>query len=334
MEKGLKQGRKKVLYVVTKSNFGGAQRYVYDLATHLPAEYEPVVAFGPAQGVDEPGILASKLAERGVRTVFLHELGRDIGPSDLAGFRAIRRLFADERPDIVHLNSSKAGLLGVLAARLTKVPRTIFTAHGWPFREERSLPWRMVAWLGSFATVLLADKTICVSEADRASFAVPPLSRRLARIYNGIDLSFSLGSGETIRSAFPRGVRITGTIGELTPNKNQSALIEAARVDPGLFVAIVGEGEDRPRLEKSIANLHLEERVKLFGYLPAHDVLRGFDTFALPSKKEGLPYVLIEARAAHVQIEARRTGGVPEVLDLPLETFSLERMVAETIALY
>jgi glycosyltransferase involved in cell wall biosynthesis len=74
--------------------------------------------------------------------------------------------------------------------------------------------------------------------------------------------------------------------------------------------------------------------VKLFGFIPAAEVLRGFDTFALPSLKEGLPYVLIEAKAAGLPIEANRVGGVGEILDHDLEEFSLPRMVKETVAVY
>ncbi|HEV3245102.1 MAG TPA: glycosyltransferase, partial [Candidatus Paceibacterota bacterium] len=79
----------------------------------------------------------------------------------------------------------------------------------------------------------------------------------------------------------------------------------------------------------------LTERVKLLGFVPARGALKGFDTFALPSKKEGLPYVLLEAKLAGLPIVANRVGGVGEILDAKdLNEFSLERMVARTIALY
>jgi glycosyltransferase involved in cell wall biosynthesis len=100
-------------------------------------------------------------------------------------------------------------------------------------------------------------------------------------------------------------------------------------------VAIVGEGEDRSRLEATIQEYGLESRVKLFGFIPALEVLRGFDVFALPSLKEGLPYVLIEAKAAGLPIVANRVGGVGEILDAPdMNEFSLDRMVEKTIEVY
>jgi glycosyltransferase involved in cell wall biosynthesis len=77
------------------------------------------------------------------------------------------------------------------------------------------------------------------------------------------------------------------------------------------------------------------KRVNLFGYLPAANVLKGFDTFALPSLKEGLPYVLLEAKQAGLPIVANRVGGVGEILDAKdLREFSLEQMVKKTAQLY
>lgn len=330
--------KKKILFVITKSNFGGAQRYVYDLATHIPNEhYDVAVVHGTAgTAPGAPGILSNMLTKRGIRTVYIPELGRDISwMHDWKTLRTLIRTFKKERPDIVHLNSSKIGGLGTLAARITRVPRIIFTAHGWPFRESRGALSRALIWITSLATVLLSHTTICVSDSDRDALArVPIIGRKLVRIHNGIDLSAVLGSGERIRSAFPPGVRITGTIGELTKNKNHVALIEEVLKKQNMYVAIVGEGELRDTLEKRIREYGLTERVKLFGFIPAAEVLRGFDEFALPSLKEGLPYVLLEAKLAGLPIHATRVGGVGEILDGTINDFSLERMVHETEAVY
>ena len=164
---------------------------------------------------------------------------------------------------------------------------------------------------------------------------MPFVAHKTVRIYNGIDLHIQFGSGEIIRSAFPANVKITGTVGELIKNKNQRALIAEAKDNPSMYVAIVGEGEDRPVLERKIKEYGLENRVKLFGFVPSPEVLRGFDTFALPSIKEGLPYVLIEAKVAGLPIVANRIGGVSEILEAKdLSEFSLETMVSKTVALY
>lgn len=324
--------RRKILYVITKSNWGGAQRYVYDLATSLPKDrFDVHVAHG------QPGRLAEELIRAGIAVHPIRSLARDISlVGDVRSFSELMRLFRDERPDIVHLNSSKAAGLGALAARIAGVPRIVFTAHGWPFGEKRSFTWRLFAYIGSWATSLFSHAVIAVSKHDlMRGQRLPFCSGRMHLIYNGIDLNVPFGNGELIRRAFPPGARITGTVGELTHNKNQMALIEQAKNDPDKYVAIVGEGEERTKLEARIKAYGLEERVKLFGFELATDVLRGFDTFALPSLKEGLPYLLLEARVAGLPIEANRVGGVGEILDAKdMSMFSLDRMVEQTIDLY
>lgn len=323
--------------MITKSNWGGAQRYVFDLATRLPKEqFEVAVAAGGS------GALKEKLRARGVPLFDIAAMQRDVSlGSDLKSFFELYRLFKKERPYIVHLNSSKAGGVGALAARLAGVPKIIFTAHGWPFWEQRSLPAKALIWLASWATALLSSKVVCVSDYDlRIARQMPGVGQTAVRIYNGIDLHAPLGDGEIIRNAFPlpagrQGrIKITGTVGELTKNKNQIALIEEAAQKPAMYVAIVGEGELRGMLENKIKNYGLESRVKLFGFLPAAEVLKGFDIFALPSIKEGLPYVLLEAKAAGLPIEANPVGGIPEILNGRMEDFSLEKMVSETVKLY
>lgn len=323
---------KKVLFVITKSNWGGAQRYVYDLATALPKNtYAVQVAFG------QSGILAQKLAIAGIATHTIKSLQRDVSAiADMKSFFELLRLFRAEHPDIVHLNSSKAGGIGALAARIAGVPRIIFTAHGWPFWEQRNIFSRILIFLFSWGTALLAHKVIVVSDYDlKVAKKMPCVAHKTVRIYNGIDPNFPLGSAEVIRDSFPAGARITGTIGELNKNKNQISLIEQAKNNPSLHVAIVGEGENRSYLIKKIQEYGLDARVKLFGFMPANEVLRGFDVFALPSIKEGLPYVLLEAKAVGLPINANRIGGIGEILDAKdMSEFSLEKMVQKTAELY
>jgi glycosyltransferase involved in cell wall biosynthesis len=322
--------RKKILFVITKANWGGAQRYVFDLATALSkSEFEPAVAFG------QPGLLALKLKEASVATRVISSLERDISLfSDIKSFFELYTLFRNERPDVVHLNSSKAGGVGALAARIAGVPRIIFTAHGWPFWEQRNPLSRGLIYLFSWITVLLSHKVIVVSNYDlQVAKKMPFVAHKIIRIYNGI-APLELTDASEIRHSFP-GKRITGTIGELTNNKNQIALIEQAKKETDLHVAIVGEGENRKFLQDKIIEYGLGQRVILFGFRDAREVLKGFDVFALPSLKEGLPYVLLEAKSAGLPIVANRVGGVGEILDAKdLSEFSLEEMVSRTSAVY
>jgi len=322
--------QRKILYVITKGNFGGAQRYVFDVATHLTRErFLPTVACG------EPGRLLEKLRTAGIRTIVVPSLSRDVSfLRDARSFLSLLRLFRLERPHIVHLNSSKAAALGTLAARLAGVPRVVVTIHGWPFLEKRSPLWRLFVKLASYATSLLAHAVIVISKHDlEIALRWPLVGKKLTHIYHGI-APLRLGSGESIRAAFPPGARIVGTVGELTANKNQSELILRALREPDICVAIVGEGELGSALSESIRANGLQSRVKLFGFVPAEEVLRGFDVFALPSLKEGLPYVLIEAKLAGLPIDANLVGGVAEIIAGDPQEFLLEKMLQKTLEVY
>ena len=316
--------KRKVLYVITKSNWGGAQRYVFDLATNLPKQdFDVSVILGG------DGLLAQKLQQEKTsvyRSLFMQ---RDMSMlADIKSFFELYRLFKQIQPDVVHLNSSKAGGVGALAARMAGVKNIIFTVHGLPEDEPRGVLARLLIKVATRLTFALCDKVITVSKDNQRRV------RGSVLIYNGIG-PIVFGTGDTIRSAFPPGVTITGTIGELNKNKNQQALIEGAKRTPNMFVAIIGEGEMRGELERLINKYNLNNRVKLFGFLPAAEVLKGFDIFALPSLKEGLPYVLLEAKQAGLPIVANRVGGIGEILDAKdLPDFSLQTMVQKTSALY
>lgn len=328
--------KKKILYVITKSNWGGAQRYVYDLAVNLPKEqFEVVVAFGGTGKKNaSSGLLTERLKENGIRTIFLLTFTRDIYFfREFKAFLELLKVIREEKPDVLHLNSSKAGGLGALAGRIAKVRNIIFTAHGFAHNEMRPFYQRGLIWVLSWFTILFAHTVVVLSHYELKHAPVIFSRRKLIAIHNGIDSKTQFESGEKIRSSFPLDAHITGTIGELTKNKNQIVLIEQANNDQKMYVAIVGEGEERVRLETKIKEYSLETRVKLFGFIPANEVLRGFDVFALPSIKEGLPYVLLEAKLIGLPIIANRVGGVGEILDTT-EEFSIFRMISETEKIY
>ncbi len=126
--------KKKILVVITKSNWGGAQRYVHDLARHLKEDFDITVACGGT------GELVERLTALGIRTLTIPGLARDVHPmQDLAVCIRLGRIIKKERPDVLHLNSSKIGVIGAILGRLIGIKRIIFTAHGWAWNEAPSL---------------------------------------------------------------------------------------------------------------------------------------------------------------------------------------------------
>lgn len=331
----------KILYGITKSNFGGAQRYVFDLACEAKRRGHDVAVL-----CGDGGALVEKLKAENIRTITLPRLDRDINLlTEIPIGIEVMKVLQKEKPDVFHINSSKMGGTGAFAVRLMNLfwlltgsshrTTAVFTAHGWPFWEPRHVMARLLIYFFSWLTAVFAHRVVVVSDYDkRVARRMPFVAHKTVRIYNGIDFNTEFGHGDVIRKAFPVGARITGTVGELNNNKNQIALIEEARRNPDMYVAIVGEGENRAFLEEKICEYGLTERVKLFGFLPREVVLKGFDTFALPSLKEGLPYVLLEAKLAGLELKANPVGGVGEILNQDIKTFSLEKMFRETFALY
>jgi glycosyltransferase involved in cell wall biosynthesis len=318
---------KKLLFVITKSNWGGAQKYVFDLATNLPkGKFEAVVAFGGtgSDGAAE-GELATRLRSAGIRTIFVESFARDIRL--LAEFHALFeliRIFRAEKPDIVHLNSSKAGGIGALAARVRGIRNIIFTVHGSPIDEDRNPLFKLLIDIATRLTFSLCRVIIVVSQNDLARAK----SGKANLIYSGIKAIDFGGRQEARAKLVSEGVALrrekdvwVATNAELHPNKNLFTAIDAvARHNethfPKIFYLIMSGGELRKKLEEDIARRRIREHVMLLGFVEnAPQYLKAFDIFFLPSKKEGLPYALLEAGAAALPVVASNIGGIPEIVE-------------------
>lgn len=313
----------KILYVITKGTWGGAQKYVFDLATSLPQDLTPIVAFGTV------GLLKDKLNEAWVKTIEIPSLGRDINPFlDIKSFFELLSIYRKEKPDIVHLNSSKIGGLGALAARLAGIKKIIFTAHGWAFNEERSFLSKKIIYFISWLTVLSSHKVIVLGNREmEQALAMPFAKKKIVKIANGINPPAFLDRNEA-RAFIASKVTLPQNadslpwvvaIGELHKNKGYEYALETiyrSKV-PSLYF-IIGEGEERDTIEKLIQEKNLQEKVFLLGGYRdignAAQYLKAFDVFMLTSVKEGLPYVLIEAGFARLPVLATDVGDVQQII--------------------
>lgn len=317
--------RKKVLFTITKSNWGGAQRYVYDLATSLPkGEFDVVVALGGN------GTLKDRLKQADIRVISITSWQRDIAfARDLKSFFEIFRVIRAEKPHVVHANSSKAGGVTALSARIAQVPTIIFTAHGWPFNDPVGLLNRCVRWFFSWVTSLLSHYTITVSEHNyKQGRHMPFAKRKMRMIHNGIQrtpfvdkTSSRQALAEKLLLQGQSSIFLVGSVGEMNKNKNLGSTIRAIararnqkpRID--FRLCIIGDGEERPGLTDLVRKLDLQDVVYMIGGVPAAEYLPGFDTLVMPSKKEGLPYVILEAGNAELPVIAARVGGIPEIIE-------------------
>lgn len=310
---------KKILYLITQSEFGGAQRYIFDLAVNLKNEFNIEIAFGE-QG--EEGELAKQLAKAGIKYYTIPHLQRSISlGNDWLALKEIINLFKKTKPDIVHLNSSKISILGSLAGIFSK-SKIVYTAHGWVFNEPLGWPMKVFYQLAEKITAKFKDKIICVSEFDYQAAIQKKIApkNKLAAIHNGIE-PIKFLSGKTTARPFQDGQNmVVGSIGNLYKTKGYVYLVQAADILINqeilpLSFFIVGEGEERKILESMIAEFGLTKNITLFGQMSgAAKILPSFDIYVCSSVKEGLSYTLLEAMSAGLPIVATQVGGNSEMI--------------------
>jgi glycosyltransferase involved in cell wall biosynthesis len=318
--------KKKILFVITKSNWGGAQRYVYDLALSLDKNVFDVSVIAGGNG-----LLAEKLQSANIAVTSLDSMQRDVNlKKEIRSALELFKIFRKTKPDIVHLNSSKAGGLGALAARLAGVKNIIFTAHAWAFNENRGTLSKMVISFLHWMTVILSHRTIAVSDSVKEQVIhMPFMKNKIEVIHLGMD-PYDLKQREEAKLALQTKTNSVeteneiwvGTISELHPVKGIPYTIDAIAlirdVQPELNIKfyIIGEGEQRALIEKQIIKRRLESRVFLTGFIDeAKTYLKAFDIFALSSLSEAFGYSILEAGLAGIPVIATDVGGIPEVID-------------------
>jgi len=326
--------KQKILYIITKSNQGGAQKNVYDLAVGLSQNNFDISVFAGGNGW-----LLDELSKKNIRAESLPFLARNINPvADISVLFHLIFLFKKERPDIIHLHSSKIGGIGALAARVYNLTaksyklkaRIIFTAHGWAFNEKRFFIPRAFIWIASWVTVLLCDDIITITKKDTVqASSMPFISKsKIQYIPNGIGHIDFLPQSQAREillgpklNQIPQSALWLGTISELTVNKGLTYALEAIAIlkkdttmPPFIFV-IIGEGEEQAMLEKQIKTEYLSDTVFLIGHKKdAQTLLKAFNIFTLTSLKEGLPYVILEAGLAGLPILATNVGGIQDII--------------------
>ncbi len=331
--------QKKVIFLITKSVWGGAQRYVYDLATSLPKDQFSVLVVAGGNGA-----LIEKLGNADIRTSSLPTLQMDnklgdvlfsfVNISALAGFL---RMFRKEEPDIIHLNSSKVGGLGAVAGLLYKIffkpkgknPKIIFTVHGWAFNEPRNQFARAIIYSLQWLNAAICDRVILISKNDYREGLSMPFFKKTKFVLIPLGIK-PLGDNMLAKQAARKKLRdnfqidfgespIIGTIAEFTENKGLVYLLEAASklkmLGFNCATILIGSGKLEAELKKRATELGIEKNIFLTGFIKdAWKYLKCFDVFVLPSLKEGLPYTIIEAMAAGVPVVASSVGGVPDLI--------------------
>lgn len=308
-----------ILYVITKATWGGAQHYVYDL---IAEAQKRGMAVQLAYGI--PGTLSERVSTLGIPCFQIGRLTRDISVIDeFRVFFSLIRLLRKEKPDVLHLNSSKAGGLGALAGRIAGIKTIVFTAHGWAFTEPRNMFSKILFGILHYFTVDLSHITIANSNAT-ASYTTwwPFAGKKIHTVHLGIEELIFADRNEARAELIAKDPTLAatkdalwiGTIAELHRNKGLDVGVRAwkrAGVRDAQWV-VLGGGEEEAHLE---AQARATDGVHFLGDTPnASAYLRAFDIFLLPSRTESFGYVLLEAGLAELPVIATKAGGIPEVV--------------------
>ncbi|HKM54517.1 MAG TPA: glycosyltransferase [Isosphaeraceae bacterium] len=307
----------RVVHVVLSLDIGGLERIVADL-----------VRVGRALGqipsvicLERPGTLAAQVESLGVPV-----LCADKPPGlRLETIGRVRELLRQLRPDVLHTHQIGALVYAGPAARRERIPVVVHTEHTNTIARHRSLSRQFrtrLLWglAGSYAA-----RFFCVSDdianAVKAYWTIS--QRRVIVVPNGIDTRAfdSDGDCEFLRRelGIPHGVPVIGTVGRLNEVKSQDLLIRSfaqiSNHDPKPHLLLVGDGPERQRLQQLAENLGISDRVHFAGYQPRPEqFLHVMDIFALTSRHEGMPLVILEAWAAGLPVVASRVGGVPKMI--------------------
>lgn len=316
-------GRPLVLHVITLLELGGAQQNtLYSVAHHDRSRFRAALLAGTGGVLDEEAL---RIPDAEVR--LLPSLRREISPvADPVALFALARAFRRMGPAIVHTHSSKAGILGRLAARWARVPRVVHTVHGWSFNDTQPAPvstfYRSLERVAARAT----DRIVCVSEKDRETGIALGIGARdrYVLVRSGIDLADFAPRPErraAVRAALgvAEGEILVGAVACLKPQKAPLDLVEAAAEararDPRLRFVLAGDGELRGPVEERARALGLGESFRLLGWRrDVPDLLAAMDLFVLTSLFEGLPRAVLQAMTAGVPVVATAVGGTPEVV--------------------
>jgi glycosyltransferase involved in cell wall biosynthesis len=302
----------RVVHVVLSLDLGGLERVVVALVREGARLGQRVAVVC----LERPGTLAARVEELGAAVICLHKRpGLRLG---IVG--RLKAVFQELRPDVVHTHQIGALFYAGPAARQTRVPAVVHTEHGKHYAGRLR-----TRWLGRLAA-RHAARFVCVSQdiADEVvSCRVAP-RKKVGVVFNGIDTR-AFEDAESVASirqtlGVPQGAPLIGTVGRLSEIKRQDLLLRAfARVRervPDAHLVLVGDGPMMRSLRELAAKLGIDGNVHFAGFQARPEpYLLAMDVFALTSRSEGMPLVVLEAWAAARPVVTSNAGGLPDLID-------------------
>jgi len=311
----------KILYVITKLELGGAQKQLLELIFNLDKDRYSIFLFTAREGILIKD--AESISHLKIKKSFFLE--RPINPlRDIFALIELYLFIRKIKPQIVHTHSSKAGILARWAARFAKVKIIIHTVHGWSFNDYQFWLLRLIFIQLERITAYFTTKLIVVSYYDKEKGLKNKIGRenkyviiRYGINYKDFDIEPDLNLKKELK--IEQKDLIVGMIACFKPQKGIFDFVKSAyrvvQEFPEVKFLLVGDGILRPKIEKLIKKLKLKEKFILTGWrrdIP--QLLSIMDIFVLTSLWEGLPIVVLEAKASKKPVVATDTGGIREII--------------------
>ncbi|KYH28018.1 MULTISPECIES: glycosyltransferase family 4 protein [Clostridium] len=309
----------KVLHI-TQATIGGTLEYIKLFFNNTDKSKFQVELACPSYGP-----MKKQVEELGIKVHDVYMKRQISLISDLRACLQLIKLVKKIKPDIIHIHSSKAGVLGRIAAYVTGVP-CIYNAHGWSFSMNISNKKKKFYATIERICAKLTKKIINISDYEQQlaiQYNIAPKSKMIT-IYNGIDVDKYNGKFDknTILSELniPKDAFIVGMVGRLAKQKSPETFLKIAErismLVKNSFFILVGDGELRKDVEKSIVEKGLTNKVKITGWTnEVAEYISVFDIGILTSKWEGFGLVLAEYMASGKPIVASNVGGIPTVIE-------------------
>lgn len=308
--------------LITRLDLGGAQEVALETAARLdPARFDVTLFAGPGGALDDEA-----RRRLGARYVTVPSLVHPIRPlQDLSALFWLAWRFRRGGFQVVHTHSSKAGLLGRLAAFIARVPRVLHTVHGWSFNDfQREPAFRLFSALER-ALAPLTDVLAVVALSLREKGLLLGIGQphQYALLRAGVDLGAwrsTKRSRRALKALIP-GLRpkVVGVIANLKPQKAPLDFVRIAaavcKERKDVDFVYVGDGPLRAQAQALAVQLGVGKRVHLLGWQRDPRALAaGFDAFLLPSLYEGLPCVFPQALSLGVPVVASQVDGAAEAV--------------------
>lgn len=301
---------KKILYIVTKSDLGGVTKYLLEIVTHLPQDYEPFFI------MSKEGYFSEELKkiglEKNVLFVPMTNSILDIAQHIKSNLETLKIIYKI-KPDVIHCNSTTGGIVGRICGALSFTP-VIFTAHGWAFTDGISKGKQRFYKILETLLASITKKIICVSEYDRqiALKVMPFFKNKFITIHNGI----SDISEEFKKKEFSKDELKIVMISRFCPQKDPYTLINAVNElnKEGLNIELdlYGYGQELQQVLDLIQNSgcsNIQYKGEISDVTP---ILKNYDVYSLITNWEGLPIGIIEAMRAGLPILVSDVGGNSE----------------------